>query len=155
MASADPFALFGGGGGGGGAGAAAAPTLRVVLPASQGKGLEVSTAITRAPGGGYLYTLRFTNQAGVPLDGIMIQLNKNALGLVPSAPLSASAVGPGQSVVATCPLTQGPPQPQNPPSLLQVAVVRACVGLCSLSIWLSIWPGLLPPLSCLCPRSLS
>jgi len=62
------------------------PPLPVVLPASTGQGLQVSAQLTRRDGQVF-YNMLFENNSQVPLDGFMIQFNKNTFGLAAAGPL--------------------------------------------------------------------
>ena len=52
------------------------PALPVLLPATSGQGLQISGQLIRRDGKVY-YSLKFENLSQVPLDGFMIQFNKN------------------------------------------------------------------------------
>nr|POE52558.1 beta-adaptin-like protein c [Quercus suber] len=62
------------------------PPLPVVLPASTGQGLQISAQLTQQDGQIY-YSLSFENNSQIPLDGFMIQFNKNTFGLAAAGPL--------------------------------------------------------------------
>lgn len=62
------------------------PPLPVLLPASTGQGLQISAQLTRRDGQ-IFYCLLFENNTQVPLDGFMIQFNKNTFGLAAAGPL--------------------------------------------------------------------
>ncbi|KAJ0048897.1 hypothetical protein Pint_15129 [Pistacia integerrima] len=55
--------------------------LLVLLPASTGQGLQISAQLTHQDGQ-VLYSMLFENNTRIPLDGFVIQLNKNTFGLV-------------------------------------------------------------------------
>ena len=113
--------------------AAAAPAgLPVVLSAADGKGLEVCAALGRSPTGASQVALSFCNRsAGVPLDGLQIQFNKNALCLAPGAPLALPPLHPGgPAASATLPLVFTGAQSAPPsPHVLQVALKVAQLGV--------------------------
>ncbi|MQL72775.1 hypothetical protein Taro_005105 [Colocasia esculenta] len=100
----------------------AAPPLPVLLPSSTGQGLQISAQLTRRDGQ-IFYNLLFENSSQVPLDGFMIQFNKNTFGLAAAGPLQVPQLLPGSSSSTLIPmvlfqnLSPGPPS-----SLLQVAV---------------------------------
>jgi AP-1 complex subunit beta-1 len=60
--------------------------LPVLLPASTGQGLQISAQLTQQDGQIY-YSLLFENNSQIPLDGFMIQFNKNTFGLAAAGPL--------------------------------------------------------------------
>ncbi|KAJ4839641.1 hypothetical protein Tsubulata_035884 [Turnera subulata] len=100
----------------------AGPPLPVLLPASTGQGLQISAQLIRQDGQVF-YSILFENNSPVPLDGFMIQFNKNTFGLAAAGPLQVPPVQPGTSAATLLPmvlfqnLSAGPPS-----SLLQVAV---------------------------------
>ncbi|KAG6606080.1 beta-adaptin-like protein C [Cucurbita moschata] len=100
----------------------AGPPLPILLPASAGQGLQISAQLTRQDGQ-IFYHLLFENNTQIPLDGFMIQFNKNTFGLAAAGALQVPPVQPGSSASTLLPmvvfqnLSQGPPS-----SLLQVAV---------------------------------
>ena|ERR1719473_1587295 len=90
--------------------------------------MEVSGAVKRADGQLY-YELSVSNQGQVPIDGLMIQLNKSFFGLSPMSPavqLAPSPVPPGGVARGTVPLVVNSAMvspPGTPPSLsLQIAM---------------------------------
>ncbi|KAK9164585.1 hypothetical protein Syun_005487 [Stephania yunnanensis] len=101
---------------------ATGPPLPVLLPASTGQGLQISAQLTRRDGQ-IFYDMSFENNAQIPLDGFMIQFNKNAFGLAAGGPLQVPQLQPGTSARVLLPMvlfqniSPGPPN-----SLLQVAV---------------------------------
>jgi len=98
------------------------PPLPVVLPASTGQGLQISAQLTQQDGQIY-YSLSFENNSQVPLDGFMIQFNKNTFGLAATGPLQVPQVQPGTSARTLLPMVMFQNLSQGPPSsLLQVAV---------------------------------
>ncbi|CAL0311384.1 unnamed protein product [Lupinus luteus] len=98
------------------------PPLPILVPASTGQGLQISAQVVRRDGQ-IFYSLLFENSTQVPLDGFMIQFNKNAFGLAAAGPLQVPQIQPGTSARTLLPmvlfqnLSQGPPS-----SVLQVAV---------------------------------
>lgn len=98
--------------------------LPVLLQASQGQGLQIRGRVVRAAGGQVVYSLVFENGSPVPLDGFMIQFNKNAFGLMPpSGALPVPTIPPGQSAPLQLPLAlfqNVAPPPLS--SVLQIAV---------------------------------
>lgn len=65
------------------------PPLPVLLPASTGQGLQISAQLTKRDGQVF-YSLLFENNSQIPLDGFMIQFNKNTFGLAAAGPLQVS-----------------------------------------------------------------
>ncbi|KAI4347757.1 hypothetical protein L6164_008540 [Bauhinia variegata] len=102
--------------------APAEPPLPVLLPASTGQGLQISAQLTKQDDQ-IFYSLLFENNTQVPLDGFMIQFNKNTFGLAAAGSLQVPQLQPGTSARTLLPmvlfqnLSQGPPN-----SLMQVAV---------------------------------
>ncbi|RZC66784.1 hypothetical protein C5167_010467 [Papaver somniferum] len=98
------------------------PPLPVVLPAATGQGLQISAQVTRQDGQVF-YNMSFENNTQVPLDGFMIQFNKNTFGLAAAGQLQVPQLQPGTTASVLLPmvllqnLSPGPPT-----SLLQVAV---------------------------------
>jgi hypothetical protein len=109
-AAADPFDLLGGDLGPPSAAPTAAaalvaPELPLLLGADKGRGLTVRGAVERAAGAP-VYSLSLHNGSGAPLDGFMLQLNSNALGLAPANQVVAvGTLPPGGSGSAAVPLT--------------------------------------------------
>lgn len=98
------------------------PPLPVLLPASTGQGLQISAQLTRRDGQ-IFYSLLFENNTQVPLDGFMIQFNKNTFGLAAAGPLQVPQIQPGTSAGTLLPMVTFQNMSQGPPSsLLQVAV---------------------------------
>lgn len=62
------------------------PPLPVVLPASTGQGLQISAQLVRRDGQ-IFYSLLFENNSQIPLDGFLIQFNKNTFGVAAAGPL--------------------------------------------------------------------
>ncbi|BAT91157.1 hypothetical protein LR48_Vigan08g194300 [Vigna angularis] len=100
----------------------ARPALPIVLPASTGQGLQISAQLTRQDGQ-IFYSMLFENNTQVPLDGFMIQFNKNTFGLAAAGPLQVPQLQPGTSTRTLLPMVLFQNMSQGPPSsLLQVAV---------------------------------
>ncbi|XP_027360597.1 beta-adaptin-like protein C isoform X3 [Abrus precatorius] len=98
------------------------PPLPILLPASTGQGLQISAQLTRRDGEMF-YSMLFENNSQVPLDGFMIQFNKNTFGLVAAGPLQLPQLQPGTSARTLLPMLMFQNMSQGPPSsLLQVAV---------------------------------
>lgn len=60
--------------------------MPVLLPASTGQGLQISGQLLRRDGQ-IFYGIMFENNTQIPLDGFMIQFNKNTFGLAAAGPL--------------------------------------------------------------------
>ncbi|XP_072024601.1 AP-1 complex subunit beta-1-like isoform X1 [Amphiura filiformis] len=93
------------------------------LPASKGKGLELSGTFSRR--GREIYMdMTFNNKAMQQMGSFAVQLNKNSFGLVPASPLQVpSPLMPNQSVDVSLQLTtHGPVQRMDPLMNLQVAI---------------------------------
>jgi len=98
------------------------PPLPVLLPASTGQGLQISGQLLRRDGQ-IFYGLLFENNTQTPLDGFMIQFNKNTFGLAAAGPLQVAQVPPGGSARTLLPMVVYQNLSQGSPStLLQVAV---------------------------------
>ncbi|KAL2543481.1 Beta-adaptin-like protein C [Forsythia ovata] len=98
------------------------PPLPVLLPASSGQGLQISAQLMRKDGQ-IFYSMLFENNSQIPLDGFMIQFNKNTFGLAAGGPLQVSTLQPGASVSTLVPMVLFKNVSPGPPSsLLQVAV---------------------------------
>ncbi|KAK7253093.1 hypothetical protein RIF29_37523 [Crotalaria pallida] len=98
------------------------PPLPILVPASAGQGLQISAQLTRRDGQ-IFYSLLFENTTQVPLDGFMIQFNKNSFGLAAAGPLQVQQIQPGTSASTLLPMVMFQNLSQGPPSsLLQVAV---------------------------------
>lgn len=65
------------------------PPLPVLLHESTGQGLQISGQLTRRDGQ-IFYSILFENNSQVPLDGFMIQFNKNTFGLAAAGPLQVA-----------------------------------------------------------------
>eukprot|EP00271_Cylindrocystis_brebissonii_P008738 TRINITY_DN23223_c0_g1_i1.p1 TRINITY_DN23223_c0_g1~~TRINITY_DN23223_c0_g1_i1.p1 ORF type:complete len:946 (-),score=253.65 TRINITY_DN23223_c0_g1_i1:1026-3863(-) len=116
-APAPMLALTAGGSAGSGS------SLPVLLGAAQGQGLQVSGRVERE-NGQVVYRLLLENGSQQPLDGFMIQLNKNTFGLAaPAGPLPVAPLPPGASASLVLPLTLFQNMSQPPASsTLQVAL---------------------------------
>uniref|UniRef100_A0A2P2JS12 Beta-adaptin-like protein n=1 Tax=Rhizophora mucronata TaxID=61149 RepID=A0A2P2JS12_RHIMU len=100
----------------------AGPPLPVLLPASTGQGLQISAQLVRREGQ-IFYSLLFDNSLQIPLDGFMIQFNKNTFGLAAAGPLQVPELQPGTSASTMLPMVLFQNMSGGPPSsLLQVAV---------------------------------
>ncbi|XP_050409879.1 AP-1 complex subunit beta-1 isoform X1 [Patella vulgata] len=99
------------------------PPQEVFLPASKGKGLEISGTFARRNNQVFM-ELTFTNRAMQAMADFGIQFNKNSFGLAPSSPLSIqSPLPPNQSASTSLPLsTTGAVQKMEPLMALQAAV---------------------------------
>ncbi|XP_060533986.1 AP-1 complex subunit beta-1 [Cylas formicarius] len=98
------------------------PPKAVWLPADKGKGLEIFGTFSRRSGQIFM-ELTLTNKAMQAMTGFAIQFNKNSFGLTPAAPMSVTALQPGQSFEYSLPLaTNGPVQKMEPLTTLQVAI---------------------------------
>lgn len=103
--------------------AAYIPPKEVWLPASKGKGMEITGTFSRR--GGLIYMdMTFTNKAMQAMSGFAIQFNKNSFGLAPANQLQIpSPLHPNQSIDTSLQLTTvGPVQRMDPLTNLQVAV---------------------------------
>ncbi|XP_024519584.1 beta-adaptin-like protein B [Selaginella moellendorffii] len=97
-------------------------SLPVLLSASAGQGLQISGKLVRR-NGQVVYSLTFENSSQIPLDGFMIQFNKNTFGLAAAAPLQLPPLVPGRSESVALPMVMYQNVAPGPPnSLLQVAV---------------------------------
>ncbi|KAL3498881.1 hypothetical protein ACH5RR_041613 [Cinchona calisaya] len=100
----------------------ASPPLPVLLPAATGQGLQISAQLIRRDGQ-IFYNMLFENNSQIPLDGFMIQFNKNTFGLAAGAPLQVPQLQPGTSASTLLPMVLNQNISPGPPStLLQVAV---------------------------------
>ncbi|KAJ9549870.1 hypothetical protein OSB04_022413 [Centaurea solstitialis] len=98
------------------------PPLPVLLPAETGQGLQISAQLVRRDGQVF-YSLMFENNTQTPLDGHMIQFNKNTFGLAAGAPLQIPQMQPGTTEYTLLPMVLFQNMGAGPPSsLLQVAV---------------------------------
>ncbi|KAK9867573.1 hypothetical protein WJX84_010901 [Apatococcus fuscideae] len=106
-------------------------SMRQLLAADRGKGLSIYGAVARV-GGQPVYQLRFQNDTAQPLDGFMIQFNKNTFGLAPAnQSVSMSPVAPRSSGAASVPLVQNPAMvsPAQASPSLQVAIRNNQLGV--------------------------
>ncbi|KAK3227743.1 hypothetical protein Dsin_007605 [Dipteronia sinensis] len=102
--------------------APSSPPLPVLLPASTGQGLQISAQLTRQDGQ-IFYSLLFENNTQIPLDGFMIQFNKNTFGLAAAGPLQVPQLQPGTSAMSLLPMVLFQNISAGPPSsLMQIAV---------------------------------
>ncbi|GER47948.1 AP-2 complex subunit beta-1 [Striga asiatica] len=100
----------------------AGPPLPVLLPAHTGQGLQISAQLVRRDGQMF-YSMLFENNSQIPLDGFMIQFNKNTFGLAAGAPLQVPQLQSGTSASTLLPMILFQNVSPGPPStLLQVAV---------------------------------
>ncbi|KAH7862277.1 hypothetical protein Vadar_002416 [Vaccinium darrowii] len=98
------------------------PPLPVVLAASTGQGLQISAQLVRRDGQ-IFYSLLFENNSQIPLDGFMIQFNKNTFGVAAAGPLQVPQLLPGTSASTLLPMVLFQNIAPGPPNtLLQVAV---------------------------------
>ncbi|GJV50920.1 beta-adaptin-like protein C [Tanacetum coccineum] len=98
------------------------PPLPILLPAATGQGLEISAQMVRRDGQ-IFYSIMFKNNTQIPLDGFMIQFNKNTFGLAAGGPLQVPQVQPGTSERTLLPMVLFQNIAPGPPnSLLQIAV---------------------------------
>ncbi|CAI9772685.1 unnamed protein product [Fraxinus pennsylvanica] len=98
------------------------PPLPVVLPASTGQGLQISAQLVRRDGQ-IFYSMSFENNSQIPLDGFMIQFNKNTFGLAAAGPLQVPPLQPRTSASTLLPMVLFQnTSPGAPNTLLQVAV---------------------------------
>ncbi|KNC56375.1 coatomer [Thecamonas trahens ATCC 50062] len=94
----------------------------VVLPASNGKGMEVATSIRRADGAIFM-DLTITNKSLAPIGQFQAVFNKSSFGLVPGSAIGISSVAPGATATFALPLgTNGEMALSNPLMSLQVAL---------------------------------
>lgn len=105
---------------------AAGPTAlppQTWMPATRGKGLEISGTFVRREGR-ITMDMTFANRALQPMSGFAIMFNKNSFGLAPAVALPAPAMlGPNQTASISLPLvTNGPVQRMEPLMQLQVAI---------------------------------
>ncbi|KAL1556856.1 beta-adaptin-like protein C [Salvia divinorum] len=96
--------------------------LPVVLPAATSQGLQINAQLIRRDGQVF-YSMLLENNSQVPLDGFMIQFNKNTFGLAAGGPLQVPLIQPGTSASTLLPMVLFQNISPGPPSsLLQVAV---------------------------------
>uniref|UniRef100_A0A7N0VFT3 Beta-adaptin-like protein n=1 Tax=Kalanchoe fedtschenkoi TaxID=63787 RepID=A0A7N0VFT3_KALFE len=101
----------------------AGPPLPILLPAATGQGLQISAQLIRRDGQ-IFYSMHFENNSPVPLDGFMIQFNKNTFGLAgASGTIPIPVLQPGMSASTLVPMALFQNLLPGPPTtLLQVAV---------------------------------
>jgi len=99
------------------------PPKTTWLPASKGKGLEISGTFSRRQGNIYM-DLTFANRAMQPMAGFAIQFNKNSFGLAPVSGLQVNSPLPANQQTETSLQmnTAGQVQRMTPLNNLQVAV---------------------------------
>uniref|UniRef100_A0A3P9QDP8 Adaptor related protein complex 1 subunit beta 1 n=1 Tax=Poecilia reticulata TaxID=8081 RepID=A0A3P9QDP8_POERE len=115
--------LFDLGGGVGMPMGAYSPPKTVWLPATKGKGLEISGTFARRAGVIQM-EMTLTNKAMSVMTDFAIQFNRNSFGLAPAGPLQVlTPLSPNQSIEVSLPLnTVGPVMKMDPLNNLQVAV---------------------------------
>lgn len=103
--------------------AAYACPKEIWLPATKGKGLEISGTFSRKSGI-ISMDMTFSNKAMQVMTNFAIQFNKNSFGLIPASPLQVSSpLHPNQSIDVSLQLnTMGPVQRMDPLTNLQIAV---------------------------------
>jgi len=102
--------------------AGSGPPLPVLLASSAGQGLQINGQLIRRDGQ-IFYSFKFENNSLTPLDGFMIQFNKNSFGLAAGGALQVPPLQPGSSANTLLPMVlfqNISPGPAN--TLLQVAV---------------------------------
>ncbi|KAG8382206.1 hypothetical protein BUALT_Bualt05G0052600 [Buddleja alternifolia] len=100
----------------------AGPQLPVLLAGPAGQGLQISAQLIRKDGQ-IFYSMLFENNSQIPLDGFMIQFNKNSFGLAAAGPLQVPQLQPGTSASTLLPMVLFQNMSPGPPTtLLQVAV---------------------------------
>ncbi|KAK6130083.1 hypothetical protein DH2020_036210 [Rehmannia glutinosa] len=103
----------------------AGPPLPILLPAPTGQGLQISAQLIRRDGQ-IFYSMLFENNSQIPLDGFMIQFNKNTFGLAAGGPLQVPQLQPGTSASTLLPMVLFQNVSPGPPStLLQVATWKS------------------------------
>jgi len=105
------------------AAAPATPELAVLLPSSQGDGMELSGVIVNT-NGNYVMNMKCTNRGSAPLSAFAMQFNRNRLGLTPSVNPAFGVVNPGAVSMATIPLVVQPTMvnPASADNTVQIAV---------------------------------
>ncbi|XP_074605239.1 adaptor protein complex 1/2, beta subunit [Brevipalpus obovatus] len=100
-----------------------APPQQVWLPATNGKGLEITGTFTRF-NRQIQMDMTFSNRAMQAMTSFAIQFNKNTFGLAPAQPLTVqSPLMPNISSEVRLPLvTTGPTMAMDPLTTLQVAI---------------------------------
>ncbi len=90
------------------------------MPASKGKGLEVSGTFTKK-NKQIAMEMTFSNKAMQPMSNFAVQFNKNSFGVIPAQQLNVPSIAPNQSVDVSLPCTtNGPVQRMDPLTNLQV-----------------------------------
>jgi AP-1 complex subunit beta-1 len=106
--------------------------MPVLLGADRGKGLVVRGGLTRRDGS-IKYALRFENSgAGVSVDGLMIQFNKNTFGLAPGSQIiPIGAIPPNSTADAVVPIVQNAALVSPAPAslTLQLAIKTTQLGV--------------------------
>ncbi|EEY70462.1 AP-2 complex subunit beta, putative [Phytophthora infestans T30-4] len=97
--------------------APASASLKLLMSAQQGKGLQMTGAFTRRDGN-FVLDVDFENQASAPIAGVSIQFNKSTFGVVP---MQATVTFPQ-------PLTQGQKVNQIVPMSVSPQFVNAAVA---------------------------
>lgn len=108
----------------GGSATVSGPSYKLVLPAAQGKGVQISTSFARRQGTLYC-DMKFENFSQAPLSQLALKINpQNFAGINMAAPLQvALPLAPGASAVASVALvSNGPIAPQAQFGVLQGAV---------------------------------
>ncbi|CAG9460990.1 unnamed protein product [Pedinophyceae sp. YPF-701] len=110
--------------------AAAAPGVPTLLTPEQGRGMRILGRMARVQGGAALQ-LQVDNTTGAPVDGFMIQVNKNAFGLQPAqVVMNLASVAPGGSGRCVVPLAVSPAHVTGAPApRLQIAVKTNQLGV--------------------------
>lgn len=95
----------------------------VLLPADQGRGMQIAGAFTRAQGR-LVLDLTFTNLTQAPMGNFVIQFDKNTFGLAPaSIQIPTNMIGQGQSADAQVPIVAtGVVNANQPSNLIKIAV---------------------------------
>ncbi|KAF3793486.1 Beta-adaptin-like protein C [Nymphaea thermarum] len=102
--------------------AASESPLPILLPSSSGQGLQIGGMLIRRDDQ-IFYSMSFENASSIPLDGFMIQFNKNTLGLAAAGPLQVPQLQPGASARTLLSMLMFQNISPGPPSsLLQIAV---------------------------------
>ena len=104
--------------------APAVASLPVLLPSTQGDGMELCGAIVNTGGNTFVMNMQCTNRGAAPLGAFAMQFNRNRLGLTPSTNPAFGTVNPGATATATVPLQVQPTMvnPACPDTTVQIAV---------------------------------
>jgi len=99
------------------------PELAILLPSTQGDGMEIAGAIVNT-NGSYVMNMKCTNRGSNPLSAFAMQFNRNRLGLTPSVNPAFGTVNPGAVSMATVPLViqQTMVNPASADNTVQIAV---------------------------------